>query len=114
MNKSAEAVVQEQLDAYNAKDITRFSATYAEDVKIYNLPSLTPVMQGKAALVATYGDKLFKLPKLHAQLVNRMVLGDKVIDQERVEGLSNQPVEAVAAYQVTDGLIRNVWFLFAK
>jgi hypothetical protein len=107
-------VVQEQLNAYNGKDIARFAATYADDVKIYNLPVLTPVIQGKAALEATYGEKLFKLPKLHAHLVNRIVLGDKVIDQERVEGLGNKPLEAVAVYQVTEGLIRSVWFFFAK
>ena len=36
----------------------------------------------------------------------------KVIDHERVIGIRDGPMEAVAVYEVRDGLIRNVWFFF--
>jgi hypothetical protein len=41
-----------------------------------------------------------------------MVLGNKVIDHERVVGIRQEAVEAVAVYEVDGGLIRAVWFFY--
>ena len=57
---------------------------------------------------------LARTPQLHAELLHRSVLGDKVIDHERITGLRSEPVEAVAAYLVRDGLIQNVWLFYAE
>jgi hypothetical protein len=108
----AEIPVQRQLDAYNARDLARFVAEYTDDVQVFRPPAAEPVIEGKAALAEHYAAKRFNLPGLHAELVNRMVLGDKVIDHERITGLPGEerPVEAAAVYQVAGGLIRRVWF----
>ena len=37
-------------------------------------------------------------------------MGNKVVDHERVWGVHEQPFEAVAVYEVSAGLIQNVWF----
>ncbi len=103
-------VVQRQLEAYNARDLEGFLATYGEDIVIYRLPVGEPSMRGKAQLADFYGKQRFKLPGLRAEIVNRIVMGNKVIDHERVFGVREQPFEAVAAYEVAGGLIRNVWF----
>ncbi len=110
MSKTASAIAQEQLDAYNAHDLTRFLAVYAEDVKVYRLPALEPAISGKAALAEFYASR-FTHPQLQAELVNRIAFGNKVIDHERVHGLPNSPFEVAASYQVDDGLITTVWFL---
>ena len=39
-----------------------------------------------------------------------MAFGNKVVDHERIVGLGPEPVEAVAVYEVNDGLIERVWF----
>jgi hypothetical protein len=39
-------------------------------------------------------------------------MGNKVIDHERIAGIREQPLEAVAVYEVTQGLIRTVWFFY--
>lgn len=104
-------VVQRQLDAYNARDLAAFVATYADDVRVYRMPSAAPILDGKAALAEHYRTKRFNLPSLHADLVARIELGDKVIDHERVHGVRAEPFEAVAIYEVGDGLIRTVWFV---
>lgn len=36
---SAEAVVQRQLEAYNARDLEAFVAQYADDVELYRPPA---------------------------------------------------------------------------
>jgi hypothetical protein len=110
---SPESLVQEQLDAYNARDLQRFVATYAQDIKIYGPPNLTLSLEGKQALSDSYAE-LFKRPNLHARLLNRMVLGNKVIDHEHVEGLRDTPVQAVAVYEVKENLISTVWFFSGR
>lgn len=106
----SEAPVQRQLEAYNARDLARFVAEYAEDVEVFRPPSTEPSLVGKAALAEHYAKNRFNLPKLHAELVSRMVLGNKVIDHERISGLGDGVMEAAAVYEVRDGLIRRVWF----
>jgi hypothetical protein len=107
---AVEAVVQEQLDAYNARDLARFVAVYSDDVRLYRLPASEPVLVGKTALGELYATQRFNLPDLHAELVNRMVFGNKVIDHERISGVRDAPFEVAAVYEVVDGLIRTAWF----
>ena len=109
MNMSPAAVVQNQLDAYNDHDLPAFLATYSEDVVLYRVPAATPVMVGKQQLGEFYRTSRFNLPDLHAELLHRTVVGNKVVDHERISGLKSEPVEAVAAYVVSDGLIQSIW-----
>ena len=103
-------VVQRQLEAYNARDLAAFMATYAESIRLYRLPNPAPAFESKAAMAEFYGQHRFSLPGLRAEIFNRMVLGNKVIDHERVYGLPEGVLEAVAVYEISDGLIRAVWF----
>lgn len=109
-----EAFAQRQLDAYNARDLERIVAEYTDDVLVYRLPLTEPVMQGKAALAAYYRDQRFQLVALHAELVSRMVVGNKVIDHERVTGVQSEPFEVAAVYEVTPKGISKVWFIPAQ
>jgi hypothetical protein len=104
-----EAVVQRQLNAYNARELDRFVATYAPNVEAFEHPA-TPVFSGIDALRRDYAEYFARVRELHCELVNRMVLGDRVLDHERVSG-DGEPFEAVAIYEVRDGLIRKVWFV---
>jgi hypothetical protein len=103
------AVVQRQLDAYNRHDLDAFMATYRDDAKVWRMPTTAPTLDGAAAVRAFYRDARFNLPALHAELLARTVVGGKVADHERVTGLKPQPTEALAVYEVVDGLITNVW-----
>jgi hypothetical protein len=111
MGKGPVEVVEEQLAAYNARDLDRFAATYSEDISIWRMPATEPGIVGQARLREVYR-KRFTSPNLHATIVNRIATGDKVIDHERVVGIEAGPIEAVAVYQVVDGLIAKVWFYY--
>lgn len=113
-NFDPEGFAQRQLDAYNARDIDRFIAEYTDDVVAYRLPAAEPVLVGKQAFAEHYRKNRFSLPALHAELVNRMAFGNKVIDQERGHGVEAQPIEVAAIYEVTPGGICKVWFLSGK
>jgi len=110
---SAEAIVQRQLDAYNAQDLTGFTACYAEDVVIADFNG--PVTQtGRAELEARYAAMFAANPKNRADLVGRMALGSVVVDHERVfrDG-ATAAFEALAIYTVKDGVIARVDFVKA-
>ena len=111
---AVEALAQNQLDAYNARDLAHFVAVYSEDVRLYRPPASEPFVVGKAALAELYATQRFNLPGLHAERVNRMVLGNKVIDHERISGVRTQPFEVAAVYEVNDVLICNAWFYAAE
>jgi hypothetical protein len=108
------AFAQRQLDAYNARDLERFVREYTEDVVAYRLGAVEPFVSGKAAFAEHYRKNRFTLPDLHAALVSRMVLGNKVIDQERVFGVEPEPMEVAAIYEVTPAGIRKVWFVSGR
>jgi hypothetical protein len=103
-------LIQCQVDAYNRRDLEAFLATYSDTVRTFRMPSVEPATTGKAQLGEFYSRQRFNLPGLRAEILNRIVLGNKVIDHERVWGIRNDPVEVVAVYQIVRGLIECVWF----
>ena len=102
--------VQRQLEAYNARDLERFIAQYTDDVQVFRPPAAEPVVSGKQAFAKHYANNRFTLPNLHAELVNRMIAGNVVVDHERITGIQDGIVEAIAVYQVDGEQIRSVWF----
>ena len=107
---SAVDVVQGQVEAYNDRDLDRFVSAYSETITIFRMPSTEPSISGKAQLAEFYSTQRFNLPGLRAEIVNRIVLGNKVIDHERVWGVRDTPIEVAAVYEVVGGLIERVWF----
>jgi len=105
-----EAVVQRQLEAYNAHDVDAFLATYSPDVELFTLGGERQ-SQGLDAMRTRYG-KMFKdVPQLHCDISRRIVQGNVVIDHEHLTGLPNGgTVDAIAIYEVRRGKIRRVWF----
>jgi len=45
-----EALVQRQIDAYNARDLERFVDAYTDDVEVFRFPGTEPMLIGKQAL----------------------------------------------------------------
>lgn len=109
IKESPEMLVQRQLNAYNARNLEAFLDTYAEDTKIYDLSGQL-LMDGKAAMRERYKSLFENNPTLYCEIKKRMVLGNKVIDQEHVR-ITNGYIDAVAIYEITGGLIQKVTFV---
>ena len=114
-SSSPEAVIQRQLDAYNARDLDAWLATYAEDAQQFEHPAKL-VASGHAEMRARTGPR-FSEPNLHARLISRAVMGNVVIDHEEVtrtfpEGPGR--IELVCIYQVQGGKIRSGSFVFGE
>lgn len=106
-------IVNAQLRAYNVRNIDAFATTYAEDVLVFRMPAAEPVLRGRGELAAHYGSKTFLNEGLRAEVQSRQAIGNKVIDHEKAWGLGPEPKEVMVVYEVTDGLIRTVWFFQA-
>ena len=107
-----EAVVQRQLEAYNAKDIEALMATFADDVEAFEYPN-TLLFSGIKKMRERLTARLQE-PNLHAQLLNRIMMGNLVIDHEIVtrtfpEGAGQ--LETIVIYEVRDGKIAKNWFV---
>ena len=110
-----EAVVQQQLDAYNQRDVDAWLATYAQDAQQFQFPS-TLLASGHAEIRARTAARLQE-PNIHARLIQRSVMGHVVIDHEVVtrtfpEGPGT--IELVCIYQVAEGKIQTASFIFGE
>lgn len=102
-------LAQRQLNAYNLRNIDAFLEPYADDVEIYNFPN-TLLAKGKENMRPIYAEMFKNTSNLHCELVNRIVQGNTVIDQERVQ-FGNQIIEAIAIYHIENGKIKRVYFI---
>jgi len=97
-------LVDRQVAAYQARDLDGFLRFYGA------------VIAGGMEGMRAFYEPLFRdSPELSAKVLNRIVIGDCVIDEEKVSGINvaGYPAQMHAAvvYQIRDGLIRGVIFL---
>jgi hypothetical protein len=110
LSNDPEAVVQGQLDAFNARDIDALLAVYAEDAQMFEHPSKL-LASGSAAFRERYIAR-FQEPNLHATLLKRIAMGNVVIDHEEVartfpEGPGK--IALIMIYAVQNGRIAKAW-----
>ncbi|QBJ64392.1 nuclear transport factor 2 family protein [Pseudoalteromonas sp. DL-6] len=109
------AVVEQLVNAYNARNIEEFIRMYDEDVEFYIFPNEL-LFKGKEKLIARYGIMFKKLKCLHSSPIKRIVHGDIVIDHELSETCStdenviDKRSELISSYQIKDGKVVRVLF----
>lgn len=102
------ALIEQQIAAYNARDIDGFVECYAADARIIDA-SGTVMAEGHNRLRQLYARLFDNSPALHTRITNRIHIGTWVIDDEHTTGvvLPGYPTElrAVVVYHVADGKI---------
>ncbi|HEU4852563.1 MAG TPA: nuclear transport factor 2 family protein [Telluria sp.] len=109
------AVVQAQLDAFNAKDIDALMQAYAEDAEQFTLHG-ERMAKGHAELRPRYIAR-FAEPGLHARLLSRTVVGNIVTDTEVVSRVFPEgpgTIEMLCIYEVIDGRIQRASFALGE
>jgi hypothetical protein len=108
------AIVQEQVDAYNAHDLERFIACYAPTALILDGQGAR-IYEGHDEMRAGYGPMMEQNPSMCAEIATRIQVGEWVIDEEIVSGITDEgyppELHAVTVYQVTGGKIQRVQIL---
>ena len=107
-NRSPDQVVDEQIRAYNDRDIDAFVEWYAEDAVVARLPSGEVVAEGTAEIREGWGELFQSTPDLHCEVTDRFTMGEFVACVEDVAGM-DEPLTALGLYQVRDGKIQRLW-----
>jgi hypothetical protein len=107
VNTSPIAVVQAQLDAFNARDIDALMRTYAPDAEQFALHG-ERLARGHGEIRPRYVAR-FTEPDLHARLLSRTAMGNFVTDLELItrnfpEGVGT--LEMLCIYEVVAGRIQ--------
>ena len=106
---SPRILAQKQLDGYNNRDIEAFLKPYAKNVKVYTYPDKLNY-EGLDEMRKRYATMFEKTTDLHCKVLNRIVKGNTVIDEELVTANGNT-FKAVAIYEITNGKISTVRFV---
>lgn len=107
-----EAIIQQQVEAYNQRDIASFVACHHPQVKLYNFGEPEPFAEGRAKLHEIYSDVFDHSPNLFSDVKQRIVMGNKVIDYETITGRKGiEEMEIIAIYEVEEGLIGKAHFI---
>jgi imidazolonepropionase-like amidohydrolase len=109
LNESPEAIVQRQVNAYNARNIDAFLATYSDDVEIYDSKGKL-IMKGHDQMRKGYEGFFKSTPNLYCEIEDRIVINNKVIDKENVRA-GERAIHGVAIYEVNGGSITKVTFV---
>ena len=72
-----------QLKYYNEHNLQGFLSTYHDDIAVFNLSDNSIIISGKEELRERYRER-FEVLKVHADIKNRIIIGNKVIDHEYV------------------------------
>jgi uncharacterized protein (TIGR02246 family) len=111
-------VIQAQLDAYNRHDAAGFAATYATDAEVIELATGSFIAKGRAAIQTFYATRFQANPKLHAEVLQRVLQGPFVVDQERLTGVlsapggpERPPLTAIVIYEVKGDRIARAWLV---
>lgn len=108
-------IIQRQVNAYNERNLTKMMTFFADDIQLFDFAETEPLVKGIRGVEKLYKNVFDHSPNLHAEILNRMVFDDKVIDQERVtthEG--GVATEVVVIYELAHGLISKVYFIQEK
>lgn len=105
-----EKLVQQQLIAYNARNIDAFLEPYSDDVELYMFPNQL-IGKGKDFMKKDYAEMFKNTPNLHCDIKNRTILGNTVIDHEIVSGFGPNHLEAIAIYEIKNDKIAKVYFI---
>ena len=78
-------------------------------MEVYNFPNQLS-FKGIENIRKNYADFFKNTPDLHGKIENRIVIGNKVIDEELVT-INGNIINAVAIYEVNNGKINKVTFI---
>lgn len=102
------AVMDALVAAYNNRDADAFADLFAEEAVTYEHPGV-PAQIGREAIRTFYTEGFARYPQGRTQILYRLVIGDYVIDHERVQrGPEHEPFDVIAINLVRAGRIHRL------
>lgn len=111
--QTPEELANVQLEAYNKRDIDGFLEPYSDTVKVFN-EKRELLYQGIETMRTQYSAMFDRTPDLNCNLLNRIAVGNTVIEHEEVTFGEGRKIYAIVMYKVGFGKIQEVHFLDRK
>jgi hypothetical protein len=106
-----EQILNNQIKAYNSKNVMAFANCFTEDIEIYEFDNKIR-FKGKQPLISFYNNRFINAKVLNCEIVNRIVIKNIIIDYEIITGIDNSDkIETVVRYEFNNSLICRVDFL---
>ncbi len=104
-------IIDQLVAAYNSGDARAFADLFTPDVVVYEHPN-KPTQQSREEIFERYTEVFKKFPLNETEVVHRIVIGDWVIDHEKVRrSPEHEPFDVVAVYELQDGAIKRLDFI---
>ena len=107
--QTPDKIVQKQVDSYNTGNLDAFVNCYTKDVVVRKFPSDTLYI-GYEKMRMNFSVLSSTTIMTVVKVVNRIIIGNKVIDEEYITANGNK-FSAVAIYEVKNDKIAKVTFL---
>ena len=103
--------VDQQLTAYNNRDLDNFLACYSDDIQVFLLESNQLLTHGKEQLLQSMTASFAANPNAQTVLISRICQGNLIIDLEKITGYTDgQTITTIAIYEVQNTKITRLWF----
>lgn len=105
-----EQVVDKQMQAFNARDISDMMAVFSEDITIINFPDGKILVDGIEACKKMYSELFNLSPNLHAEILKTIVFDNIVIVDEFIFGRngSDRKVKQLIIFEVKHEKINRI------
>ena len=105
-------LIQDQVDAYNNRDLERFCSYYHPEIKVFLLLKNKLLVDGLVPFKERYKNIFENSPNLKCVIQSRIILPETIIDEELVTGSIAFPegLKTIAIYSFKENLIDRVWF----
>ena len=100
-----EQLINRLIAAYDKGDARTFADCFAENAVAYEHPNRA-AQTGREAIYDYYRKVFTQFPELKTEILYRAVIGNRVIDHERVRRTSDgEPFDVIAIYEIENDLI---------
>ena len=109
-----EAIVQANVDAYNAHDLDRYIATFTPSATFGQLGGRI-LLDSRDAMQGFYRQLFQDRPTVQCTVRSRTVIGPFVIDLQEISspelaGQGQPPMQAMVLSEVREGRIARIWY----
>ena len=109
-----QAVVQRQMDAYNAHDASAYTSCFTPDAQFIRHPGIT-ALSGRDEIFKNFAKFFHDHKDAKLRVIYRSELGPTtVIEHQETDGVDKTPLTGLAIYKIQNGLIAAVWIVPAE
>lgn len=110
--ENPEMIADKQAKTFNSGDLNAFVNCFSNDVIVANFPNTT-LYKGRSNMKTNYGKHFDRNLNTQVEIVNRIVIGDIIIDEEIVRE-NEEEFHQAAIYKVKAGYISSMSFVHEK